>query len=349
MSLKERLFGTLNLIRQVMTIETLTIPDIRTLVSTVFKDNGCNKANTDALVNTIASAERDKALSHGLFRVPGYVAALLSGKVNGKAKPEIIEKTPVVFEVDGHNGFAPLALEVGLQKLSEIAKTYGVGVMTIKRSHHFAALWPETEYLAEQGLIGLTCVSYIANVAPFGGSEAIFGTNPISFAWPRPGKDPVVFDMATSSMAMGEVQIAAREGKSVPLGTGLNFDGELSDDPAEIVKGLLLPFGGHKGSAMALMVELLSAGAVGECFSFQAKENDNGDGGPAQGGQFVLALNPEILAGADWAEHSEKFFAEYEKIEGCRLPGSTRHKNRHIGFTRTVNAELLKTIKNLCN
>lgn len=109
-----------------------------------------------------------------------------------------------------------------------------------------------------------------------------FGTNPLSFAWPRPGHNPVVYDMATASMAMGDVQIAARDGREVPLGTGLDEHGELTTDPAAIAKGVLLPFGGYKGSAIALMVELLAAGMTGEQFSFEARETDNKDGGAAR-------------------------------------------------------------------
>src|SRR5258708_34558638 len=124
-------------------------------------------------------------------------------------------------------------------------------------------------------------------VSPHGGSKALFGTNPFSSAWPRPGKAPMVVDMATSTMAQGELQIAAREGYQVPLGTGLDASGKFTTDPNQILKGMLMPFGGHKGSAIALMVELLAAGAVGEGFSFEAAEAATGDGGPTRCGQCI--------------------------------------------------------------
>jgi delta1-piperideine-2-carboxylate reductase len=186
-------------------------------------------------------------------------------------------------------------------------------------------------------------------VAPHGGRKALFGTNPISFAWPRPTKSPVVFDMATASMAMGEVQIAARDGHSVPLGTGLDAGGKLTTDPSEILKGMLLPFGGHKGSAVALMVELLAAGAVGERFSFEAAEADNKDGGPPRGGEFMLAIDPQLVAGPDWAEHCEGFFRRFEAIEGARLPGARRHRNRDSQAKREINADLVTRIRSLCD
>jgi len=185
-------------------------------------------------------------------------------------------------------------------------------------------------------------------VAPAGGNRPLFGTNPISFAWPRPGSSPIVVDMATAAMAQGEVQIAAREGQSVPLGTGLNANGELTTDPNEILKGVLLPFGGHKGSAVALMVELLAAGAIGERFSFEAGEADNRDGGPPRGGEFMLAMSPELLGGPDWAEHCESFFRRFETIEGARLPGSRRQRNRLSTAPREIDANLVERIRALC-
>ena len=135
--------------------------------------------------------------------------------------------------------------------------------------------------------------------------KPLFGTNPISFAWPRKNNTPVVYDMATSTMAMGEVQVAARDGHKVPYGTGLNKDGEKTDNPSEIANGgVLLTFGDYKGSAIAMMIELLAAGLVGDLFSFEAKDEDNSDGGPARGGEFIMALSPQLIAGDNWNEHA---------------------------------------------
>ena len=158
-----------------------------------------------------------------------------------------------------------------------------------------------------------------------------------------------MFDMATSAMAQGEVQVAARDGHELPTDIGLDAKGNPTTNPNEVLKGMLLPCGGHKGSAIALMVELLAAGAVGERFSFEAEAADNGDGGPPRGGEFMLAISPELLAGEGWAEHCEAFFKRFESIEGARLPGVRRHINRMSDEPRRINAELIKTIHGLCN
>ena len=205
-----------------MSAQELGLDAIYDLAKNVMLANGCDTANAEALADIISRAERDGSHSHGLFRVPGYVKALRSGKVDGKAKPTIKHISPAVIQVDGHGCFAPLAQSVGLPALVEATNQIGIGALSLVRVHHFAALWPETEYLADRGLVGIACTAYMPAVAPAGSREALFGTNPLSFAWPRPGYDPIVYDMATDSMEMGDVQIAARAGREVPLWTGFD-------------------------------------------------------------------------------------------------------------------------------
>ena len=331
-----------------MTTTNLTLEEIYNLALKTLKFNGCDELNAEAVADTVTNAERDGSVSHGLFRIPGYIASLKSKKVKGNARPTNKFLTQNAIRVDGDYGFAPTAIKVGLPVLIETTEKHGVGVLTIANTHHFAALWHETESLAEKNLIGIACTAYKPSVAPAGAKKPLFGTNPISFAWPRKNNSPVVYDMATSTMAMGEVQVAARDGHKVPFGTGLNKDGEKTDNPADIANGgVLLTFGDYKGSAIAMMIELLAAGLVGDLFSFEAAKEDNNDGGPARGGEFIMALSPNLIAGENWNEHSEKFFQEMKSLEGVRLPGERRHKNRLNTGSRSINKELVDKIISL--
>ena len=333
-----------------MSTVSLSLDEIYDLAKKTLLSNGCDEENANAVSDIIMSAERDGCTSHGLFRLPSYIASLKSKKVNGKAKPEIKKISPSVIKVFGNSAFAPMVLKVGLPELIKLAKETGVAVLSVTNSHHMAALWPETEVIAEAGLVGFACTSHMPAVAPAGGKKALFGTNPISFAWPRPGKNPVVYDMATSAMAMGNVMIAARDGHKVPLGTGLNKDGKETTDPKEITKGsggVLLPFGGYKGSAISMMVELLAGALLGETFSYETAIKDNHDGGPPSGGEFILAISPEKITSSDWKTHSEKFFNQMLSMEGLRLPGEKRHKNRMDKGPRKINKELIEKIKKL--
>ncbi len=327
---------------------SLSLDEIYQLAKKTLLTNGCDEETANVLSDLIMKAERDGSLSHGLFRLPAYVSGLKSGKINGKARPVVKKISPSVIKVLGNNCLAPMVLSKSIPILIEAAKENGVAVLAINNSHHMAAMWPETEMIAEQGLVAFACTSYKPAVAPAGATKPLFGTNPISFAWPRPGETPVVYDMATASMAMGEVQVAKREGHKVPLGTGLNKEGKNTTDPGEIADGgVLLPFGAYKGSAIAMMVELLAGALVGDNFSYETAEKDNNDGGPPSGGEFILAISPDKLSGNDWNKHSKEFFDKMKSMDGVRLPGERRHKNRLDKGPRKINDKLIEKIKSL--
>jgi len=326
----------------------LSLEDIYNLANKTLLANGCDEETSNILSDLIMKAERDGSLSHGLFRLPAYVAGLKSGKINGKNRPKVSKITPSVVKVDGNNCLAPMVLNKSLPELIKAAQENGVAVLSITNSHHMAAMWPETEAIAEEGLVAFACTSYKPAVAPAGSIKPLFGTNPISFAWPRKNKPPVVYDMATASMAMGEVQVAKREGHKVPLGTGLTKEGKDTTDPAEIADGgVLLPFGGYKGSGIAMMVELLAGALVGDNFSYETAEKDNNDGGPPSGGEFILAISPDKLSQNNWDEHSSKFFEKMKSMGDVRLPGERRHKNRLDKGPRHINEDLVNKIKSL--
>ena len=330
-----------------MSTVPLSLDQIYELAFNTLKANGCDDENAKILSTLITNAERDGSMSHGLFRLPAYVSGLkverLMGRVDLKSKI-----SSSVIKVDGKNCLAPMVLNKSIPDLIAAAKENGVAVLAITNSHHMAAMWPETEMIAEQGLVAFACTSYKPAVSPAGAKKPLFGTNPISFAWPRPGMTPVVYDMATASMAMGEVQVAKREGHKVPLGTGLSKEGKETTDPSEIADGgVLLPFGGYKGSGIAMMVELLAGALVGDNFSYETAAKDNNDGGPPSGGEFILAMSPDKISERNWKDHSKNFFEKMKGLEGVRLPGERRHKNRLDKGPRNINEDLVKKIKSL--
>lgn len=312
-----------------MSETNMSLEAIQALAKESLMAHGCDAENAGAVANIVTRAEGDGCHSHGLMRLPGYVATLKSGKVNGKARPTITKLAPAVVQVNGHNGFAPYALQEGRAHLIEAAKTCGIAAMPLIGIHHFAALWTEVEPVAESGLVAFACTSYKPAVIPAGGTKALYGTNPIAFGWPRKNSAPMVFDQASSVMARGEVMLAAREGHMLPDGVGVDANGKPTNDPNEVLKGALLAFGAHKGSSMAMMVELLAGGLIGESFSFEAAARDNADGGPPQGGEFMFAMDPNLMGDANgWADHAEKLFDKIKEQSGSRLPGERRHKNR---------------------
>ena len=307
----------------------MTLDEVHALATGIFLAHGGSPEQTRAVADTVTAAERDECKSHGLFRVPGYVASIRSGKVNAAAEPRVERLAPAVVRVDGLHGFAPLALEAGRDPLVEVAREQGIAALAITNTHHFAALWPETEALAERGLVGFAFVAAMAYVAPAGGAKPLYGTNPMSFAWPREGRPPLVFDQASSASARGEIMIHERDGKPIPEGWGIDAAGNPTTDPAAALGGALLPFGGYKGASIALMIELLAGALVGDLFSFEASEVDPGDGGPPRGGELVIAIDPARCSrGGNPIRHAEALFARVLEQEGTRLPSDRRYAAR---------------------
>lgn len=303
----------------------LDLDEVKPLVHSALTKAGCNEENAEAVAECIYQAEFHGAHSHGLFRMPGYLASLASGKVNGQASPKLSNPKPSVLAVDGDAGYAPISHRALATPLADLAKSQGVAVAALTNTFHFAALWQEVEMLANQGVVALACTAFKPALPPAGGTKPLYGTNPVAFAWPREGQEPCVFDQASSVMARGEVMIAAREGHDLPQGAGIDADGNPSTDPNEVLKGALLPFGGYKGASIAMMVELLSASLIGEQLSFEAAQQDNNDGGPPRGGEFILALDP-----SNGLASSEGLFAKMLEQEGVRLPGDGRRAKREL-------------------
>ncbi|MEM6421650.1 MAG: Ldh family oxidoreductase [Pseudomonadota bacterium] len=307
----------------------VSLAAIERLVALALTRHGAADAQAAAVARVVAAAERDGAESHGLFRLPGYVASLKSGKVDGRATPVLQQTAPGVLSVDAACGFAPLALEVGLPALAAMAHDTGIAALAVRNCFHFAALWPEVETLAQDDLVGLAVTAATPMVAPAGAGVPFFGTNPMAFAFPREGAPPVVIDQASAAMARGDIMLAARDGRTVPEGVGLGPDGAPTTDPGAILAGAQLAFGGYKGASIALMVELLAGAVAGDLFSPEAGAIDNGDGGPPRGGELVIAIDPDRFGhGRDWRQRSSAFLEALLKLEGTRLPGSRRHGNR---------------------
>jgi LDH2 family malate/lactate/ureidoglycolate dehydrogenase len=164
-------------------------------------------------------------------------------------------------------------------------------------------------------------------VAPHGGSKPVFGTNPFAFGWPRPDGAPFVFDFATSAVARGEIELHQRGGKSIPLGWALDAEGRPTTDPALGLAGAMLPFGGHKGTALALMIELLAGPMIGDLTSQESFVEDEGRGSPPLGGELIIAFDPARFLGDDTADHmarAETLFSSISRQDGVRLPGDRR-------------------------
>ncbi|MBF6029503.1 Ldh family oxidoreductase [Pseudomonas sp. P115] len=307
----------------------LSYEKLTMLLQRIFIRHGTSESVAQVLAENCASAERDGAHSHGVFRMPGYVSTLNSGWVNGKAVPIVDDVASGFVRVDAANGFAQPALAAARALLVSKARSAGIALLAIHNSHHFAALWPDVEPFADEGLVALSVVNSMTCVVPHGADRPLFGTNPIAFAAPRADGAPIVFDLATSAIAHGDVQIAARKGERLPPGMGVDSLGQPTQDPKAVLEGgALLPFGGHKGSALSMMVELLAAALTGGNFSFEFNWSDHPGARTPWTGQLVILIDPSKTAGQNFAERSQELVRQMHAAGLRRLPGDRRHRTR---------------------
>ena len=303
--------------------------ELRTLLARILTRHGASPQVAAILADNCASVQRDGAESHGTFRIPGYLSTMASGWVDAAAVPVVTDVAPGFVSVDAGNGFAQPALAAGRALVTDKARANGIALLAIHNSHHFSALWPDVEPFARDGLVALAFVNSMACVVPHGARQALFGTNPIAFAAPRTGADPLVFDLATSAMAHGDVQIAAREGRLLPEGVGVDRHGQPTTAPAQMLDGgALCTFGGHKGSALAMMVEILAAALTGGNFSFGFDWSGHPGAKTPRTGQLLIVIDPSLQYGNNFASRIEALVSAMRQAGQERQPGERRYLQR---------------------
>jgi (2R)-3-sulfolactate dehydrogenase (NADP+) len=318
----------------------------RALVVAVFVAAGMPQDLAEPAARALVEAERDGLASHGLARVPFYAAQMRTGKVVPTARPTV-ERDGAVIRVDAGHGLAFAAIEAGAAAARDVVREQGVAVVAIGRSHHFGVAAQAVEPFARKGLIALAMANSPAAMAPWGGKRALYGTNPIAFACPRRDANPLVIDLSLSQVARGKVMLAQKAQKPIPEGWALDAEGNPTTDATAAMAGSMVPMGGAKGAALALMVELLTAGLTGSSYAYEASSLFDDQGPPPDLAHFVLVLDPGRFAG-DFTARAEAMFAAIEAEDGARLPGARRFAERASRAERLeIAPDLLDTLQTL--
>lgn len=325
---------------QTMHTETVHLPfaDLLTLVVRIFLRLGLSQAHAEAMARTVAAGQRDACQSHGVYRILSCAHTIGCGKVDPHAEPVLAPVCGAVVRVDARYGFSPLAFERGLPALVATTRAHGIGALILQHCFHFSALWPEIEAITAHGLAALALTPSHSWVAPAGGHLPLFGTNPIAFGWPRPGPHPFVFDFATSAIARGDLELHRRRGTPLPPGCGVDSHGNPSTDPLAVARGAMLAFGGHKGSALSAMVELMAGALIGDLMSLESQAFDSGAGAIPCHGELLLAFDPARLSGGAAAAQQQRAEQLFQAIigQGARLPSLRRYQARARSLAQGV-------------
>jgi len=280
--------------------------------------------NAAAVARGLIGAELSGQAGHGLRRLVAYCAQAAAGKVDGFALPQPETVKPGTVAIDAAHGFAFPALELAVDLLPDMAGKQGIAAAGIRRSHHSGVAGLSVEALARQGLVALAVGNSPPAMAPWGARTPLFGTNPIAFAAPVANGDPIVIDVSLSKVARGKIMAARQKGEPIPEGWAFDAGGNPTTDPQAALGGAMAPAGDAKGTALALMVELLCAGLTGANYAHDVPSSFFDDKGPPPGvGQMLIAIDPGCF-GCDATTRFAAMATLIEETEGARLPGRRR-------------------------
>jgi (2R)-3-sulfolactate dehydrogenase (NADP+) len=307
----------------------LSLAELTRLIATALQRSNVAPDIAQSVAAALTRAEADGVTSHGAARTPPYCEQALCGKADGHARPTLERSAAAVINVDSHIGFAFPAIRMGLDAACEAVRETGIVALGIAHSHHFGVAGHHVEDLAEHGLVGIAFANTPASIAPWGGARAIYGTNPIAFAWPRQGRSPMVVDLSVSAVARGKVVLAHQRGETIPDDWAMDATGQPTIIPAEGMAGSMTPLGGTtagaKGAALALMIELLCGALTGSNFGYEGTSFFEPQGTPPSIGHLILVIDPKAFGGAaSFLPRAEELFSEILAEPNTRLPGDRR-------------------------
>ena len=266
------------------------------LALNALQHNQTSKENAKDVADALISAEIDGQTGHGLSRLPSYIEQLSSGKVDGNVNPTIVSSKGSVIRIDAKHGFAFPALSLAINELTNATKKYGIAAVSVSNSHHFGQAGRYVECLADSGLIGLMFGNTPKAIPPWGGTQALFGTNPICFGSPTGSKIPFILDSSVSVINRGKIRRAAKLGLKIPFDVALDKNGKPTNDPKKAIEGVQLPIAGFRGSGLAWMVDILSGVFTGGNHSGKVRDPFDDFSGPQEIGHLFITIKPNLFA-----------------------------------------------------
>lgn len=296
------------------------------LTTRALKRAGASKIMAQSTAQALVAAEAEGLGGHGLSRVALYCQHLREGRANGKARPKIIKRKGATALIDAGGGLAFPACALAVKEATARAKKSGVSFVGVTNSHHMGAVAYHLAPIAQAGMVGLAFTISPSAINAWGGKRAFYGTNPVAAVFPRKDAEPIVIDLSLTEVTRGKIMVYAKEGKPIPPGWAVDKEGNPTTDAKGALTGSLMPIGGAKGAALALMVEVLCVALTGAAFSF---ENDSyfEPGNKPRIGHAILAIDPAALAGSEsYLSRMEVLIEAMLRDDGVRLPGARRQK-----------------------
>lgn len=313
--------------------------NLEDVAMSILTSQGVPTEYAEIVTESIIYAHEREKHTHGIGRIPIYIRKINQGLMEPSA--EIIFKTdyPVVANIDAGNGFGQVAGKYAMDEAIQRARKFGIGMVGVANSNNFGTAGFLGEMATKQGMIGIVMGNSAPAIAPTGGKISLLGTNPLCYAFPRGEKNPpIVLDMACSVAARGKIRLADKNGDRIPFGWAVNDKGEATDNPAEALKGSLMPIGGAKGYGLSLAVDIIAGLLTGSSFGGEVKPLNHPDES-SRYGHMCIVINIEFFL--DKVDYENNIETLVLKIKSCgvqdevMLPGEKSYR-KSKKWTNTI-------------
>jgi LDH2 family malate/lactate/ureidoglycolate dehydrogenase len=289
----------------------ITQADARAFATKVLEGNGMAPEDAATVADCLVAADLRGVDTHGINRLPSYMNRARTGLTDPRAQPVVTEITPVVAQVDGKNAFGAVPSKMGMAKAIEMASIFGIGMVSIKHSNHFGMSAWLCQQAIDANMLSLVFTNSSPALPAWGGRSKLLGVSPIACG--APGEHPFILDMAPSVAARGKIYKAKRRGEKIPLDWALDAQGRFTDDPDAALEGVMLPMGGPKGSALAVMMDVFSGVLSGSAFAGHVT-GPYDFSQPADVGHFLVAIKPDLFVSA--ADFRGRLEYLYQRVVG---------------------------------
>ncbi|MFZ5650862.1 MAG: Ldh family oxidoreductase [Bacillota bacterium] len=291
---------------------------------------GVSQEDASIVADVLIDTSLEGIDTHGISRLPVYLTRILNGRINARPNIKVDRTSPGLANVDGDNGLGQLVGVRSMQVAIKLAEEAGIGAVATKHSNHFGASSYYCKMASSSGMVGMAFTNTPSGIPPWGGKQAYFGTNPIAFSFPGT-EQPVVIDMSSSTVARGNIILAAKEGRPIPEGWAIDSEGRPTTDARAALEGAVLPMAGPKGYAMALAVEILSGVLSGSAYGPRVGWIYDESTDPVNIGHFFLAIDiSKLMPLSDFLSRLDHMVGEIKDsprskgVDEIFIPGERR-------------------------
>ncbi|MEA1931647.1 Ldh family oxidoreductase [Halohasta litorea] len=317
-----------------------------------FRAHGISEADATQTAEALVSADARGKHSHGLLRLPRFVRGIEHGNVDPDGSIEVVAEHGGAATLSGGSRLGPVVASVAVAEAMDRAAEFGVGAVGVHDSNHLGMLGYYTDQVLQEGFVGIGLTNTEPAMPPYGGTEPVLGTNPIAIGLPT---DPAFnLDMSTSGIARGTVLHYQETDQQLPEGVALDAEGQPTTDPEAALDGTILPFGGTKGSGLAIAVEVLAGGLVGAAMGTDVTGTYHTED-PCTKGDLFVVIDPEALGVPEFGQRASEFLTGLVEgepaahVDEIRLPGQRSIERDRTATRVEIEDDLWAEIQSLAD